>query len=148
MNDRLTVFTKRLLDVMFFAGIAAEAAVPVLTHLYGAWDSSYAIFYFGITAVLLISGIMALIILFELRRMFATVIANDCFKRENVTSLRRMGNCSFVIAAAWCVRIFVHPTPSVLVIIAVFVIAGLFSKVLAGVFDRAVTYKLENDLTI
>ena len=25
---------------------------------------------------------------------------------------------------------------------------GLFSRVLAGVFDKAVTYKLENDLTI
>ena len=27
-------------------------------------------------------------------------------------------------------------------------IAGLFSRVLAGIFDKAVTYKLENDLTI
>ena len=34
------------------------------------------------------------------------------------------------------------------VVILVFVIAGLFSKVLARVFDKAVTYKLENDLTI
>ena len=39
-------------------------------------------------------------------------------------------------------------TPAVLVVILVFVIAGLFSRVLAGVFDRAVSYKLENDLTI
>jgi hypothetical protein len=30
----------------------------------------------------------------------------------------------------------------------VFLFAGLFSKVLARVFDRAVKYKQENDLTI
>ena len=34
------------------------------------------------------------------------------------------------------------------VVILVFVIAGLFSKVLACVFREAVRYKLENDLTI
>ena len=33
-------------------------------------------------------------------------------------------------------------------IIGVFLTAGLFSKVLAQVFDRAVHYKQENDLTI
>nr|WP_302629354.1 DUF2975 domain-containing protein [uncultured Eubacterium sp.] len=33
-------------------------------------------------------------------------------------------------------------------IMMVFIIAGLFSRVLAQVFDKAVTYKLENDLTI
>ena len=32
--------------------------------------------------------------------------------------------------------------------VLVFLIAGLFSRVLADVFDQAVTYKLENDLTI
>ena len=33
-------------------------------------------------------------------------------------------------------------------VILVFVIAGLFSKVLSQVFEKAVTYKQENDLTI
>ena len=37
---------------------------------------------------------------------------------------------------------------AMLVVILVFVIAGLFSKVLACVFDEAVRYKQENDLTI
>ena len=37
---------------------------------------------------------------------------------------------------------------AVMVIILVFVIAGLFSLVLSRVFDQAISYKLENDLTI
>ena len=36
----------------------------------------------------------------------------------------------------------------ILSVILVFLIAGLFSKVLSKVFERAIAYKLENDLTI
>ncbi len=39
-------------------------------------------------------------------------------------------------------------TPAAIVVAGVFLFAGLFSKVLARVFDRAVRYKEENDLTI
>ena len=35
-----------------------------------------------------------------------------------------------------------------IIIAAVFLFAGILSKVLAKVFDRAVSYKEENDLTI
>ena len=59
-----------------------------------------------------------------------------------------MGNDSFCIAAVSAVRLLIVITPATLVIILVFIIAGLFSKVLSNVFDQAVTYKLENDLTI
>jgi hypothetical protein len=59
-----------------------------------------------------------------------------------------MGNYSFVIAIITSLRLFLYLTPAVLVVILVFIIAGLFSKVLSRVFDKAVTYKLENDLTI
>ena len=80
--------------------------------------------------------------------MFASVIAGDCFIRENVSSLERMSIYSFFITVITACRLFIYLTPSVLIIILVFIIAGLFSKVLAGVFDKAVTYKQENDLTI
>ena len=80
--------------------------------------------------------------------MFRTVLKNDCFVKENVTSLRKMGTYSFFIAAITAIRLFLYITPGVLVVILVFLIAGLFSKVLSEVFDKAVTYKLENDLTI
>ena len=80
--------------------------------------------------------------------MFKTVIDDDCFIHENVKSLEKMSSYSFFIAVITSCRLFIFITPSIFIIILVFVIAGLFSKVLAGVFDKAVTYKLENDLTI
>ena len=96
----------------------------------------------------LISGMLSILIIQELRSIFRTVLNEDCFVKENVKSLRRMGNYSFCIAAVSAVRLLIVVTPATLVIILVFIIAGLFSKVLTDVFDQAVTYKLENDLTI
>lgn len=46
------------------------------------------------------------------------------------------------------VRSIVYATIAMGVVILVFVIAGLFSKVLSFVFEQAVLYKEENDLTV
>ena len=95
-----------------------------------------------------VSGVFAVLVIYELRKMMRTVIADDCFQKENVKSLFRMGNYSFCIVVLAVLRLFLYLTSAMLVIILVFIIAGLFSKVLAQVFDKAVNYKLENDLTI
>ena len=98
--------------------------------------------------IFFLSGVLAILLIGELRKMFDTVLADNCFVRKNVKSLHKMGTYSFLIALLTAFRLFLYLTPAVLIIILVFVIAGLFSKVLAGVFDRAVSYKEENDLTI
>ena len=68
--------------------------------------------------------------------------------QENVVSLQRMGTYSFMIALFSLVRMLLFISITMLVVILVFIIAGLFSKTLAIVFDKAVKYKEENDLTI
>ena len=80
--------------------------------------------------------------------MFRTVLKGDCFVYDNVVSLQRMGTYSFMIAAISLVRNIMYLTNAMSVVILVFVVAGLFSKVLAFVFEDAVRYKEENDLTI
>ncbi len=148
MNSRLTLFTKVLLDFMYYTGIIVTILVPLIIKRYGRYNS-----YFGdnvpqLSFIFVSSGIFAVLIIHELRRLFKSVLANDCFIRENVKSLNRMGTYSFFIALITCCRLFLYLTPAVIIVILVFVIAGLFSKVLSHVFDKAVTYKIENDLTI
>ena len=93
-------------------------------------------------------GILAILIIGELRKMFRTVLADDCFVRENIVSLQRMGTYSFIIAVICLLRMVLYLTVAMLTLVLVFVIAGLFSKVLAFVFDKAIDYKEENDLTV
>ncbi len=148
MKDKLTVFTKYLLDLMFYAGIIVTATLPVSIKIYGRFNTYFAENYYSLCLLFFLSGIFAVLILQQLRNMFRSVLNDDCFIRENVKSLYKMSIYSFFIAVITACRLFLYPTPAVFIVILVFVIAGLFSRVLAGVFDKAVTYKLENDLTI
>lgn len=148
MNDKLTSFTKILLDFMYYTGIIVTIFVPLIIKGYGSYNSYFAENIPELSVIFMLSGIFAVLIIHELRKLFKSVLADDCFIRENVASLNRMGTYSFFIAVITCCRLFLYMTPAVLVVILVFVIAGLFSKVLSHVFDKAVTYKLENDLTI
>ena len=144
----LTVGTKYLLDFMFYAGILVTATLTfsvkiageVLPHLIEHYEETVIIYT--------VLGISACILIRELRKIFRTVLNENCFVQENVASLRKMGNWSFFIALMSVVRSIVYLTPAMAVIILVFVIAGLFSKVLAYVFEEAVRYKEENDLTV
>ena len=146
MNMRLVRFTKGLLDIMFYMGMAITAAIPVLFHYVGMYIETFRTYYVVQCMLYMASGVLALLLVLELRRMFATVLADDAFVMENAASLKRMGKCSFLILSV--LRLFVAFTPATAVIIIVFSIAGLFCFVLCLVFEQAIRYKQENDLTI
>jgi len=148
MSDRLTKGTKYLLDFMFYTGIIVTVAVPLIFKFYSKYNSRFTEFYWQMVLVYLLSGILGVLIIRELRKIFATVLRNDCFVQQNVTCLVKMGNYSLAIVLVTFSRLFFYFTPTVFIIILTFTVAGLFSKVLSGVFDKAVSYKLENDLTI
>ena len=148
MNNKLIRMTKLLLDFIFFLGILVTVLLFFIIKFYGRYNTYFKENTISLTILFTISGMFAVLVIFELRKMFKTVIADDCFIIENVTSLRRMGTYSFLIALITALRLIMYITPGVIVVVLVFLIAGLFSKVLSLVFDKAITYKLENDLTI
>lgn len=149
-RETVVCITKYLLDFMYFAGMVVTVTLPWSVRWiaevfhYKAFEEQYresVIIYF-------VLGLLAILIIGELRKMFRTVLADDCFVRANVVSLQRMGTYSFVIAAICLLRTLLYLTVTMLTLVLVFIIAGLFSKVLAFVFDKAIDYKQENDLTI
>ncbi len=158
MDSKLNNFVKAILDFCFYIGLVTVIAVPfLLKHAvqlalqvlgerteYAAINDHY---WYAVVSIMLV-GIATLMILYELRKMMKTVIDDDCFVDANVKSLYRMGTYAFVVTVVKLLRCFVYFTPSAFVIAGVFLFAGLFSKVLARVFDKAVRYKQENDLTI
>ena len=144
----ITVCTKYLLDFMFYAGMAVTVTLPYSIRKIGELLPCMVEHYEETVTIYFALGIAALVLVRELRKIFRTVLAEDCFVLENVISLQKMGNWSFFIAVMSVVRCIVYMTMAMGVVILVFVIAGLFSKVLACVFEEAVRFKQENDLTI
>lgn len=147
-KNPLVQLTKYLIDFMFLSGIVVCAGVPIIFKEAGKYMPIFKENYVPFCLIFMIAGVFALIILWNLRKMLQTVIREDPFVRENVTALKRMGICAFIIALIMLIRLIFVITPAALVIILVFLVAGLFSLVLSMVFDQAVTYKQENDLTI
>jgi len=144
----LAKWTKLLLDFMFYSGIVITITLPFSLKLIGQYLPWIVENYEESVIIYFVLGISAVLLIRELRKIFKTVLTEDCFVTENVISLRKMGNWSFFIALVSVIRSIVYVTIAMAVVILVFVIAGLFSKVLAMVFEEAVRYKEENDLTI
>ena len=147
-KETLIKITKYLLDIMFFGGIVVTASLPITIKLLGSFSKELQEHYVEGIIIYFVLGIAAIVILRELRKIFKTVIHKDCFVRENVVSLEKMFKWSMFIVLMSIVRCIVYVTPAMLVVILVFTIAGLFSKVLSFVFEEAVGYKEENDFTI
>lgn len=140
--------TKYLLDFMFFGGIVATASLPWGIRWVGRQMPLLIEHYEESVIIYFVLGIAAEKLLWELRGIFQTVLAGNCFVEGNVISLRKMANWSFFIALMAIVRSIVYRTIAMGVVILVFVIAGLFSKVLSFVFEQAVAYKEETDWTV
>lgn len=147
-KETLIKLTKYFLDFMFFGGIALTASLPISLRILGKYLARVEEHYGEVLLIYFVLGIAAVVIIRELRKIFKTVLDKDCFVRENVVSLNKMGDWSFFIVLMSIVRSIVYFTMAMAVVILVFTIAGLFSKVLAFVFEEAVGYKEENDFTI
>ena len=147
-RDTIIRITKYLVDFMFGAGILVTLTLPWSIKWVGRYMEQLAENYGEIVTIYFVLGILALALIWELRRMFKTVLARDCFVRENVASLKHMSYYSGLIVLMSIVRSIVYTTIAMLVVILVFVIAGLFCQVLAQIFDEAINYKEENELTI
>ena len=149
-DENVIRITKFLLDFMYFAGMAVTLSLIWSVKWIADFFNyePFAVNYKEIVIIYTVLGILAILIIGELRKMFRTVLNKDSFVMKNVVSLKRMGTYSFIIAVICLVRTFLYLTIAMGVLILVFIIAGLFSKVLAFVFEQAITYKEENDLTI
>ena len=144
----LTKWVKFLVDIVFYVEIVGTLLFPLVLRwgakYYKPWEEHYV----PAVIIYLILGFAAVMLLRELRRIFKTVLDENCFVDANAVSLRKMGSWSFFIVLLAVVRFIVYQTVAICVVILVFTFAGLFSKVLALVFEEAVSYKEDNDLTI
>jgi hypothetical protein len=149
MHSRLNLFTYWFLIILSIVGIAVWISMPYLVpFLFGAYGETSKESVSMIVISLMAAGVPAILILLGLVRIMRTVIRDDCFVEANVRSLRRMGIYAFLITGIMLVRIVLYNTLSVMLIAVVFFTAGLFCQVLASVFERAVAYKLDDDMTI
>lgn len=107
-KQNLTRWTKYMLDFMFYGGIVVTASLPFsikwMIHYLPDIGEHLADHYQEAVIIYFVLGVSAIVLIQELRKIFNTVLDENCFVMENVASLRKMGNWSFFIAGMSVVR--------------------------------------------
>lgn len=115
-----------------------------------------------ILIILLTIGVICTFkIVIELKRVIKTLVLENPFTWKNVKSLRSITFSSFIIAGCYLINFFVNMGKvgyNIIYLdtkgvhtdaeIFIFLLAGCFVGILSKVFEQAVKYKEDNDLTI
>jgi hypothetical protein len=115
-----------------------------------------------ITGILFTTGSLCLFnILFNLNSILKTLVNSDPFIIKNVTRLKNISWCCFIISISYLINFFVNNQYLSFKLVdfdltgihtdmefVIFFFAGCFVLILAEVFKKAVDFKEENDFTI
>lgn len=149
-GNRFSEFLEIALLILFFIGILAVLTLPFWVRWYIGFN--YGTFsqplYLKMLIILYISGILAVISVWECRGILHNVNQGCPFIMDNAKRLRRIAWCFFPIAVIYFISIFLIPSPFVLLVGAAFAFGCAILFLLSELFRQAVQYKEENDLTI
>ena len=95
-----------------------------------------------------ICGVFCWVIILMLQKLLATIIKTSPFVSDNVRHLKIISYMCAFTAFVLFVKSFVDFSILTPVVAIVALLASLFCQTLAAVFDKAITLKDENDLTI
>ncbi len=137
-----------LVNVLLVLGAVSIVVMPMFartfTNFYGYEDELYAAFL----AVLYSSGLCAEYILFNLHLMFKTLMNGNPFVESNVVCFKRMAAACAAASVIYIIKsVFIFSFGSVCVAL-VFTVGTMFCLTLKSIFEQAIAYKNENDLTI
>ncbi|MCL2461760.1 MAG: DUF2975 domain-containing protein [Defluviitaleaceae bacterium] len=146
--ERLALGLRLVLQATFAAGLFITIFLSFIIRRFFDWYFGAGVYYWASLAVLTVSGIFALIILWQLIGLLKTVNNRNPFVRKNVAGLRRISASCFIIAVLFLVLAFFRISALTILVCYMFFIGGFFCVILSGLFAKAIAYKDENDLTV
>ncbi|MCL2456875.1 MAG: DUF2975 domain-containing protein [Defluviitaleaceae bacterium] len=140
--------TKLLLELMFYGGIATVIAIPFTTLDMRAFLRLPQYISAPYMILVMFAGIFAVYIVFQLKRMYKTLLDGSPFIVQNVSCLRNCAVASALIALMFFVRLFMWFTYAALLVSIAFAMLSLFSLTIKDLFKQAIAYKEETDWTV
>ena len=142
---RLTVFVT---NAMFYGGLGVLVLVPWIINRikrYSVYINDNPI---QIIVIMMISGALAVLIVWELKQILKTLVQAEPFIIKNARSLNRIGIYCFLLSVTFLIKCIFWLTLATGLIVFIFMLISMFCLVLKSVFIQAVRYKEENDLTV
>jgi len=142
---------KIILYIIFVLGVLGTVTLPLMLDTYtGVLYDAYYLQpgYRGfIICFLMVAAVFGLWAVLEMILMLRSIPC-DPFVARNVRALRRLGIILLILAALFIAKCLYYVTFLTLVCGLLFFVCGLFAFTLGSLFQQAVAYKEENDLTI
>lgn len=140
---------KIVIDILFYVSIVCVVSVPWWVGPLFSWigygrEGDMATFM----AIIFVSGLCCVYILFHLKQMFVTLLEGNPFVDKNVSHFRKIAVACGMIALIYLVKCLFLFTFATLVIAVVFIVGCLFCLTLKDLFKQAINYKTETELTI
>ena len=140
--------TKIVVDIFFYLGIITVISVPFVTPKLIKYLNLNENLIMPTIITLLLSGACAVYLIFQLKRIFKTLAVGNPFVIKNTIYLKNMAIVAFIISLIYLFKLTYWFTPATVIIVLVFLVAGLFCLTLKDLFTQAIKYKEDNDLTI
>lgn len=164
-NRSMSSMIKIFLIILFAICIAAIIAVPTFVEKQGTESFKSMILDepLGTTIIVIyLSGIPALIMLYQFIRIFSSLEKGEVFNRKIENRFLITSICSIIIGIIYGINIFIIPNKIKhfeystiitlvffsIVIAMIFLILGIGLIVLKEIYKTAIDNKEENDLTI
>lgn len=145
-HDRKSLIITLIIDRIGIAvWVMCIFFVPYIARWYDMYSNKEPIFI-QVTSLLYLAMIPAAVILIMLNKLLSNIRTEKIFEYQNVSCLRVISYCCFVIALFAGVMMIWRILAFVVVIAFAFV--GLLLRVLKNVFEQAVLLREENDLTV
>ena len=159
-EKKLSSILSIILNITIILGIILTGALVYDTFLERRIED--VIISEGIVILLLVIGISSLFyIVFMLKGIINTLIKGDPFVRSNAIAFKKISLSCLIISLCYLVNLFINSNFKGFKFIYVdnmgihtdmevfiFLFAAAFIYILAKVFEKAVSFKEENDLTI
>ncbi|MEX1377898.1 MAG: DUF2975 domain-containing protein [Eubacteriales bacterium] len=151
-KSSLSFFMELILVIIMIANIAVLISLPWNIEYYlrminiapSAWIRAKNI----LMIILYPCGISSLMVAFELKKIFRTLVKKDPFVQNNVHSLKTIGFAMTTVTVFLFAKIFLMNSLMTMLGAFASILMAVFCFVLADVFQQAVYYKQDNELTI
>lgn len=141
--------SKVLFGILLAVGVAGYLLLPWWVQGYIRWrDIKRPEYYRNILLVLYPAGLAVLTILFNAYRLMNNVSKNQAFIPQNVKLFRYMAISSVIVALVFLLSIPLIDSIFIFIIFLAFAMLAIVLVVFAQLFDSAIKYKEENELTI
>lgn len=142
--------------------LVASIIVKIISHIIMQENLYNNIFDLIVYTMIIITGIMALFIIFQFIKIFKNLKANVLFCQDNSKRLNIVSNSCFIISAIYLIiailifsiisnlnETFIYYISAFSIMFTViFIISGVGIKILNEIYKKAIEYKEDSDFTI